>query len=222
MTVKSLMAIVVAAGAVAVAGMSFSPCCNIGGNTAVAATPAAGESVAIGDTAPDFSLPDLDGKTHTLKQYIEDGKIVVLQWFNPDCPFVVKHYGSQGNTFNQMQAQYKDKGVVLLAINSGAPGKQGAGVERNAKAKKDWNIQYPILLDEAGTAGKAYGAKNTPAMYIIGKDGKLAYMGAIDDNRGADGPGKVNYVTKALDEMLAGKPVTNAETRPYGCSVKYK
>ncbi len=173
-----------------------------------------------GDAAPDFTLKGLDGKDVTLSALTKQGKIVVIQWFNPDCPFVVKHYEKGGNTFNDMQAKYGSKNVVILGINSGAAGKQGAGKERNEKAVKDWKIAYPILLDESGTVGKAYGAKRTPEMFIVTPDGKIAYHGAIDDDKGG-GVGKVNYVTKALDEILAKSNVTTAKTEPYGCSVKY-
>jgi peroxiredoxin len=176
---------------------------------------------AVGAPAPDFTLTDLEGKTWTLSSLTKEGKIVVLQWFNPDCPFVVKHY-KDANTFNDLHSTYKDKGVVLIAINSAAPGLQGAGKDRNAKAKTDWKIEYPVLLDEAGEVGHKYGAKNTPAMYIINKDGVLAYKGAIDDEPGAGKVGKTNYVTKALDEIIAGTNVTTTETKPYGCKVKYK
>lgn len=176
--------------------------------------------IAIGSQAPTFTLMDLEGKEHSLAAHTKQGHIVVLFWFNPDCPFVKKHYENGANTFNDLAKKYADKKVVFLAINSGASGMQGAGKERNAKAKKDWKIEHPILLDEAGTTGKAYGAKNTPACYIIAADGTLAYMGAIDDDPSMK-VGKTNYVAKALDEILAGKPVTTATTKPYGCSVKY-
>ncbi|MCC6426876.1 MAG: redoxin domain-containing protein [Phycisphaerales bacterium] len=175
---------------------------------------------AVGSMAPDFELKDTDGKAVKLSDLTKQGKIVVLEWFNPDCPVVVGHYGST-KTFNDIAKNYKDKNVVLLAINSGAPGKQGSGQERNAKAKKDWGMDHPILLDEKGDVGRAYGSKNTPTMYVINKDGILAYRGAIDDGGSGDGAGKTNYVTKALDEIIAGKEVTTKETKAYGCGVKY-
>jgi peroxiredoxin len=180
------------------------------------------KSAQVGDTAPDFKLKDTEGKEHTLASLTKDGNIVVLQWFNPDCPFVKMHYDNNANTFGALVTKYKDKKVVLLAINSGAEGQQGAGLERNAKARKDWKMEYSILLDESGDTGRAYGAKNTPAMVVIDKTGKIAYMGAIDDGDPSKGPGKTNYVVKAVDELLAGKPVTTSKTKPYGCSVKYK
>jgi peroxiredoxin len=173
-----------------------------------------------GDAAPDFTLKGLDGKEVTLSALTKEGKIVVIQWFNPDCPFVVKHYEKGANTFNDLHAKYSSKNVVLVGINSGAAGKQGAGKERNEKAVKDWKIAYPILMDESGKVGQAYGAKRTPEMFIVTPDGKIAYHGAIDDDRG-NSVGKNNYVTKALDEILAKSNVTTAKTEPYGCSVKY-
>jgi len=177
-----------------------------------------GKAAKPGDVAPTFTLTDTEGKTYSLDSHA--GKIVVLEWFNPTCPFVVKQH-QVTKTINDLARTYSAKGVVFYGINSGAPGNDGSGVEINAKARKDWGIEFPILLDESGDTGKAYGAKNTPLMVVIGTDGKIAYWGAIDDDSSAKTPGKTNYVAKALDEILAGKPVTTKETRPYGCSVKY-
>lgn len=173
----------------------------------------------IGEVAPTFTLTDTDGNTVDLATVGKD-KIVVLEWFNPGCPFVVKHH-EKNPTFSNLHKDYSSKGVVFLAINSGAKGKEGHGLDLNKGAKKDWKIAYPVLLDESGEVGKMYGAKTTPHMFVIGKDGKLAYSGAIDDNSSAAKTGEKNYVRMALDEILAGKPVTTAETKPYGCSVKY-
>lgn len=180
------------------------------------------KGVNIGDSAPEFKLKDTGGKEHALSDLLKGGNIVVIQWFNPDCPFVKKHYGDAGNTFNAMAKKYEGKKVVLIGINSGAPGEQGAGLDRNKKAVTDWKLGYPILLDESGDVGRLYDAKRTPEMVVINKDGKVAYHGAIDDNDGTKEPGKTNYVEKAVDELLAGKPVTTATSKPYGCSVKYK
>ncbi|MBS0191239.1 MAG: thioredoxin family protein [Phycisphaerales bacterium] len=178
------------------------------------------EAVAkVGSLAPPFTLTDTDGKTVNLSDYA--GKVVVIQWFNPGCPFVKKHYENGANTFNKLNKDYSEKGVIFLAINSGAAGKEGAGKEANASAKKDWKIEYSILIDETGKVGKLYGAKHTPEMFIVNKDGTIAYHGAIDDDSGMKGPGKTNYVAKALDEILAGKKVSTSETKPYGCTVKY-
>lgn len=177
------------------------------------------EKAKVGEIAPTFSLTDTDGNNVDLATVGKD-KVVVLEWFNPGCPFVVKHH-EKNNTFASLNADYASKGVVFLAINSGAKGKEGNGVEANKTAKKDWKIAYPILLDESGVVGRTYGAKTTPHVFIIGKDGKLAYNGAIDNNTDATKAGDKNYARLALDEILAGKPVTTAETKPYGCSVKY-
>jgi peroxiredoxin len=174
--------------------------------------------VTIGQVAPAFELKDTEGKTVKLEDY--KGKVVVLEWFNPQCPYVIKHHGDN-KTMADTQAKYASKGVVWLAINSGAPGKEGAGTEASAKAKKDWKIAYPILIDESGKAGKAYGSKNTPTMFIIGADGKLAYMGAIDNDNSAKKLGTINYVDQALGQILAKETVSNPVTKAYGCSIKY-
>ncbi|HEV8113614.1 MAG TPA: redoxin domain-containing protein [Planctomycetota bacterium] len=173
----------------------------------------------IGKAAPAFELKDLDGKAVKLADY--KGKIVVLEWFNPECPFVVRQH-SEGPLKDAAAKATKD-GVVWLAINSSGPGKEGNGVEKNKKAVADWKMAYPVLVDEDGTVGMAYGSKNTPTMYIIDAKGMLAYHGAIDN--AADGKPEggtlVNYVESALAEMKAGKAVSKAETKPYGCGVKY-
>jgi peroxiredoxin len=182
----------------------------------------AGATAKVGEKAPEFTLTDTDGKTVKLADLLadKDTKAVVVEWFNPECPFVVKQYGKT-TTMPDTYKAFKDKGVKWVAINSSAKGKEGFGKDLNAKAKNDWKIEYPILLDESGEVGQAYGAKTTPHMFVITKDGKLAYAGAIDDDRSADKAGKKNYVKNALEEILKGSNVTEAETRPYGCSVKY-
>lgn len=172
----------------------------------------------VGEAAPDFTLTDLSGKTVKLSDY--KGKVVVLEWFNPGCPYVKKHH-EKNTTFQDLAKDFIPKGVQFLAINSGAAGKEGAGREVNIEAAKKWKIGYPILLDEKGETGRKYGAKTTPHMFVINAEGKLVYAGAIDNNTDATKAGDVNYVRKALEEVLAGKPVTTAETKSYGCSVKY-
>jgi len=170
----------------------------------------------IGKAAPAFELKDTDGKTVKLSDF--KGKIVVLEWFNPECPVIVKQH-SEG-PLKDAAANATKEGVVWLAINSSAAGKDGHGLEKNKKAKTEWKLDHPILLDEEGTVGMAYGSKNTPTMYIIDSKGMLAYRGAID-NAQEGKPELVNYVAVALREIKAGKPVSTAETKPYGCSVKY-
>lgn len=178
-------------------------------------------AVKIGEPAPAFTLTDTDGKTVNLADYA--GKMVVLEWYNPECPFIVKHHSeSKGNmTFNKLHAEYASKGVTFLAINSGAKGKQGNGKELNIQKKAEYKLPYAVLLDEDGKVGNLYGAKTTPHVFIIGKDGKLAYKGAIDNNDDPEKGGDKNYAKLALDEMIAGKAVSTSETKPYGCSVKY-
>jgi len=180
------------------------------------------ESPPVGSAAPDFSLTDAKGQTHSLSQY--KGKYVVLEWFNPECPFVKKHYGS-GN-MQKLQEEYTGKGVVWLTIDSNAPGSEGNMTPEQAeKVTTTWKThQTALLLDPKGKAGRAYGAKNTPNMVVISPEGKIAYEGAIDSKatpNPADIPSSTNYVKVALDESLAGKPVTTANTRPYGCGIKY-
>ncbi len=174
------------------------------------------EGAKIGAVAPDFKLTDTSGKAVSLADY--KGKVVVLEWFNPGCPVVVMHY--KAGTSAGLVKEFASKGVVFLCINSGAPGNQGHGTEANSNAKKDWKMEQSILLDESGTVGKAYGAKTTPHCYVIDKDGKLVYNGAIDNGNGGK-VGDKNHVREALTAVLAGKPVATAETKPYGCSVKY-
>ena len=183
----------------------------------------AAESPAVGAAAPDFSVTDSKGKTQTVSQY--KGKTVVLEWFNPGCPFVVKHYGS-GN-MQKLQEEFTGKDVVWLTIDSSAPGKEGhLTAEQAEKQITEWKMKpSAFLLDPDGKAGNAYGAKNTPHMFIISPEGKVIYQGAIDSKpspKPEDIASSTNYVKVALDESMAGKPVSNASTKPYGCSVKYK
>ncbi len=176
----------------------------------------------VGQPAPGFTLQDLEGKVHRLSDH--KGKIVVLEWFNPGCPFVVNSH-TKGSLVDTAARKTKE-GVVWLTVNSAAPGKQGHGVEANRAAAKSWSLSNPILLDEAGVVGKAFGATNTPHMFVIGKDGKLAYKGAIDNSPDGEraspqGGALVEYVSAAIDDLAAGRPVRTAETKAYGCSVKY-
>jgi peroxiredoxin len=183
----------------------------------------AAESPSVGSAAPDFSVTDSKGKTQSVSQY--KGKHVVLEWFNPECPFVKKHYGS-GN-MQKLQEEFTGKGVVWLTIDSSAPGLEGNLTPEQANAKiAEWKAHSTaLLLDPDGKAGRTYGAKNTPHMFIINPEGKVIYAGAIDSKASAkpeDIASSINYVKVALDESLAGKSVTTSNTKPYGCSVKYK
>jgi peroxiredoxin len=176
----------------------------------------------VGEPAPAFNLTDTQGKQHSLSEF--QGKVVVLEWLNHDCPFVKKHYDS-GN-MPKLQTAYTGKGVVWLSINSSAPGKQGSypADEANELTKDKGGAPSFVLLDPDGAVGKAYGAKTTPHMYVIDDKGTLRYAGAIDSVASTDQsdiPKATNYVAAALDSVLAGKPVETATTQPYGCSVKY-
>ena len=171
----------------------------------------------LGEKAPDFTLNDLDGNAHSLSDYA--GKVVVLEWFNPDCPFVKKHH-QRAKTMKETFEAFRGKEVVWLAINSGSPGKQGHGVERNRRAVTEYGIDYPILIDEPGDVGRLYGARTTPHMYVIDVNGTLVYNGAID-NRPGRALGDVNYVEKALERVISGEAPETPSTKPYGCSVKY-
>lgn len=183
---------------------------------AMVAVPAmAGDDVSVGDTAPNFSLLDTAGNEVSLSNF--RGKIVVLEWLNPDCPFVQRHY--KAGTMKNLATRYADDGVVWLTINS----THYMDAEANAKFKADNELPYTILVDQSGEIGHLYGAVTTPHMYIIDAGGTLVYIGAIDDDpRGNKGESAVNYVAAALDEVVAGQAVATAETKPYGCSVKYK
>ncbi|MEY2547123.1 MAG: hypothetical protein QOG48_2240 [Verrucomicrobiota bacterium] len=189
----------------------------------VAATLFAADVPAVGSGAPDFSLKDSKGQTHSLGQY--KGKYVVLEWFNPECPFVKKHYGS--DNMQKLQAEVTGKGAIWLSIDSSAEGKEGyLDADAANKIMTQWKTkQTALLLDPDGAAGKAYGAKNTPHMVIINPEGKIVYEGAIDSKASpnpADIPSSTNYVKVGLEEAMSGKPVSNPQTKPYGCSVKYK
>ena len=188
----------------------------------LAAVTIAQAEVQIGQPAPDFSLTDCSGKKVSLSDF--KGKVVVLEWINHGCPFVAKHYGS-GN-MQKLQADAAAKGVVWLAINSSAPGKSGhtSPADASKKCAEVQSAATAYLLDESGEVGKTYGAKVTPEMYVIDASGVLVYHGAIDDKKSTN-PGDIagakNYVAAALDEVLAGKPVSTPKTDPYGCGVKY-
>lgn len=174
----------------------------------------------VGKPAPDFTLKDIKGKEHKLSDYAKDDKTVVLEWFNPDCPYVKKHHETH-QTMANLYKEYKDKDVVWLAINSGAEGSATTGVDRNTRAVKELKIKYPILLDESGEIGRTYGATNTPHMYVVSSDGTLIYAGAIDSDNSPFRLGEVNYVKQALDQHLAGETVEEAKTKAYGCRIKY-
>jgi len=176
----------------------------------------------VGQPAPDFTLNDLDGKPVHLADL--KGKIVVLEWFNPGCPYVVAAH-TRGSLVDAA-ARASKQGVVWLAVNSGAPGKQGAGLEINRTARSEWKLAHPILLDESGKVGQAYGATNTPHLFVIDATGTLVYRGAVDNSpdgeRGAPQGGTlVEYAAVAVADLRAGRPIKVSSTRAYGCGVKY-
>ena len=176
----------------------------------------------VGQPAPAFTVTDLTGKPVKIEDF--KGKTVVLEWHNFGCPFVQKHYRS-GN-MQALQKKYSGD-VVWLAVNS--TNKSASDYTEPAKLTKELKdfgaAPANYLMDEPGAMGKAYGAKTTPHMYIIDPSGKLVYNGAIDDKRSTnpeDVKTSKNYVSAALDELKAGKPVSVASTTPYGCTVKYR
>ena len=182
----------------------------------------------VGSAAPDFSGKDSHGKTQTLSQY--RGKFVVLEWTNHDCPYTKKHYES-GN-MEALQKKWTERGVIWLSIISSAPGKEGfmTATEENQYLAKMHASLTAVILDTSGQIGHLYEAKTTPHMFVIDPTGKLIYEGAIDDHPAVyDSPAQTvaliksakNYVDEALGQAMAGKPVTDPVTRPYGCSVKY-
>lgn len=187
---------------------------------AEAPTKAPNEPAKVGEKAPDFELADLEGNTHRLSAHA--GKIVVLEWFNPGCPFV--EYAHAKGPLRDMAKQEAERDVVWLAVNSGAPGKQGTGKETNAEAASTFAMGHPILLDESGDVGRLYGAEKTPHMFLIDAEGVLRYRGALDNAPigEVDGGGEVrNHVAAALEELRAGSPISVPETPSYGCTVKY-
>ena len=183
---------------------------------------AAGAAPQIGRPAPDFTATDSKGNSLSLSQF--HGKTVVLEWTNADCPYTRKHYAS-GN-MQSLQALAQKNGVVWLSVISSAPGKQGYvnGPAADALTQSRGALPTAVLLDSSGTLGHAYGAKTTPHMFVIDKEGTLQYMGGIDSIPTADVgdiPQAEPYLKEAMLAVAQGSPVAHAATRPYGCSVKY-
>lgn len=180
------------------------------------------QTAKLNEQAPNFKLIDSNGKEHSLSDF--KGKIIVLEWINYECPFVKKHYNSKN--MQAIQEKYTNADVVWLAICSSAESKQGnfSNDEINSRSKKHNAKFTAYLIDSNGKVGKMYGAKTTPHMFVIDKDGKIVYAGGIDDKASTDIEdikSARNYVSSALDELLAGKTVSNQSSTPYGCSVKY-
>jgi peroxiredoxin len=179
-------------------------------------------AASVGQSAPDFKVKDSTGKEQSLSAY--KGKFVVLEWTNPGCPFVQKHYDTGNMPATQKAAEAK--GAVWLTVSSTAKDagdyKDAAGF--NAWLREKGAVPTAALMDDDGKVGKSYGARTTPHMFVISPEGKLVYAGAIDSKptaRKEDVKTATNYVTAALGEAMAGKPITKASSEPYGCSVKY-
>ncbi len=182
----------------------------------------AGGTADIGQPAPDFTLSDLDG--HSFHLASARGKIVVLEWFNPKCPFV--NLSHTKGSLKDTAARHIAEGVVWLGVDSSAEGKQGYDPADIRDAAKRFGLSHPILRDEIGAVGHAYGATNTPHLFVIDKNGTLVYSGAIDNSPDAEGDSPQggplqNYVDSALADLAAGRPVRTPKTKAYGCGVKY-
>ncbi len=192
--------------------LAAAPTAAIAGDNAAKSEPAA--TATVGQKAPDFTLVDQDGKKHTLAQY--KGKTVVLEWTNPGCPFVKRHYAA--NTMETTSKAYAAKGVVWLAINSTATN-SAADSKKFIAAE---GLAYPTLQDSDGAVGKLYAARTTPHMFVIDGTGVVRYAGAIDDDPVGKSKAPKNLVAAALDAVVAGKAPAQSASEPYGCSVKYK
>ena len=193
-------------------------------SAAVSPPSGAPQTAEIDRPAPDFTLDDLDGHAVTLSKL--RGKIVVLEWFNPECPFVRAAH-TKGSLV-EAASRNMARGVVWLAINSAGAGKQGHGVAKSAEGKKRYGLTHPILLDERGEVGHRYGATSTPHMVVVDANGVMVYRGAVDNSPDGEAespmpPGSklVRHVDLAVDDLLAGRAVGTRETKAYGCSVKY-
>jgi peroxiredoxin len=176
-----------------------------------------GAQAKVGEAAPNFTLKTTDGKEWSLSD--AKGKVVVLEWINPECPICVRVMkdGTVANTIKGVTEQFSD--VVYVAINSSAA--RPSSLEGTAAYMKEHKVEIPALLDNDGAVGLMYGAKTTPHCYVIDANGVLVYQGAIDNNDGR-GDGKMNYVVNAVTQLKKGESVSPSETKPYGCSVKYK
>lgn len=174
----------------------------------------AADTAQVGQPAPTFTLKDETGKAHSLSEY--KGKVVVLEWTNPHCPFVQRHYAAK--TMQTTLSGFDAKKVVWLAVDSTSTNSP----EQDAAWKKEKGFSYPMLQDQGGSVGHAYGAKTTPHMYVIDGQGVLRYEGAIDNDPRGNQKSVTNYVQTSVDALLSGKPVPESTTESYGCSVKYK
>jgi peroxiredoxin len=175
-----------------------------------------------GVMAPDFTLTATDGTAYTLADL--QGRTVVLEWLNYDCPFVGKHYGA--DNMQALQERYTAEDVVWLSIVSSAPGEQGyfEPAEMDARTEQEGGMGTAVLLDPSGEVGRLYGARTTPHMFVISPEGRVVYNGAIDDQPDTDPAsleGATNYLVSAMTALSEGREADPARTEPYGCSVKY-
>ena len=173
----------------------------------------------VGNPAPGFTLTGADGESVKLSDLL--GKNVVIEWFNPDCPFIVSAH--KGGPLETLPKEWVDGGGVWLTINSNAAGKQGHGQERNTKAKAEYSLPTAVLLDEDGKVGRMYNARTTPQMFVVDAKGTLVYAGGLDNApRGrAPSSGLQPWLKQALTAVASGESPSPAQTKPYGCSVKY-
>lgn len=169
----------------------------------------------IGEPAPSFELKDMEGNTRKLSE--DRGAIVVLEWINPDCPFVQRHY--REGTMTGLRKKYADRNVRWIAI---ATGETAANTDRLKEFADAHGIDYPILLDEEGNVARSYAARTTPHMYIIDPKGVLRYMGGIDDDAEGHRDPRRHYTADALEEISSGKTISAPQTKPYGCTIKFK
>ena len=215
MKTKFIIISVAILAAIALTGCKEEPAKTVAeGEGAVEAIVEAVETVAADiSVAPQLTLKDTEGSEHSLSDYL--GKIVVLEWTNSDCPFVKRHLNA--STMIDLADEYSGKGVVWLAINS----THYADRKMNIAAIAEYGVTYPVLDDSSGEVGRLYDAKTTPHLFVIDAAGNIAYEGAIDNDRAGDKEEVINYVRKALDEMLAGEEVSTPFVKPYGCTVKY-
>lgn len=168
----------------------------------------------VGETAPDFTLTDQAGTQHTLRDY--RGKIVVLEWINPDCPYVQRHYRAQ--TMRNLVSAFEGREVAWLAIDSS----HFVTPESSQEWREEHELPYPILQDASGDTGRSYNARTTPNMYVVDAQGVLRYTGAIDDDPRGRNDSPRNYVREVVDALLEGNDPPMTQTEPYGCSVKYE
>jgi peroxiredoxin len=191
-------------------------------STSTGSAPQAPATAEIGKPAPDFLLPDLDG--HQVRLSDARGKVVVLEWFNPRCPFV--NLSHTKGSLKGTAARHQAEGVVWLGIDSSAQGKQGYEPDEIREGVAKFGLTHPVLRDTTGAIGHLYGATNTPHLFVIDKDGVLVYAGAVDNSPDGEGESPqggplVNYVDAALADLAAGRPVATPRTKAYGCGVKY-